>query len=163
MPPNNNRLSWPKGTIFLFFVVVAASFLTWGTIESDYSGQSHLYQANMYTYGPTPPNFIDGSEDIPRSGTLWQSGLIFHKWKIHGWSLVVAMGFILGIEVLVQRFGKMKLRGVAYVFDAYGLIIASTSLFSFLYQGGPGMGLFWILHVFIFMGLFHYWQHNREE
>ena len=152
------KLQWPIGTLILFLVLLAASVLNWGTIEHDFSGQGGM--VTLHGAGPTPPNYVTGSEELPRSGSLWQSGLQFVSVKFSYRSLVLAMGLILIIEVWVQRFGNFRVRPVAYLLDGYGLILSGTSIISFLYQGYPGIGAVLVFSVFSCMAVFHVYQHG---
>lgn len=139
-------------------VLLAASVLNWGTVEHDSSGQGGM--VTLHGAGPTPPNYIAGTEALPRSGSLWQSGLLFVSLKIPYRTLVFAMGLILIIEVWVQRYGNFRLRPVAYLLDGYGLVLTGTSIISFLYQGYPGSGVMLCFVVFGSMAVFHLYQHG---
>ncbi len=161
-PGFKRRMPW--GTIALFLVFFSASFMNWGTIQTNLNSDDpdNMFPALLYT-GSTPPNYITGSTELPRRGTLWQSGLLFAGIRIPHWLLFAAMAGTLCIEILVQVLNIRWLRKIAYVLDGYGLVISSTAVISFLYQGSPGPGVMSALCVFSSLAIFHGYAHNAVD
>ena len=154
----------PWGTITLFLLFFITSFINWGTINNDLNSNGSDNMSYIYIYwGPTPPNYIDGSMELPRRGTMWKSGILVNDTHIPHWLMFGAMSGILFIEILVQMFNIRWTRKIAYVLDVYGLVMSATSFISFLYQGGPGMGVVVALGVFSCMGLFHVYVYNSRD
>ena len=154
----------PWGSIALFLVLSITSFLNWGTITKTLNADDpDNVSPTLGYWGPTPPNDIAGPMQLPRRGTMWKSGILINDTHIPHWLMFGAMTGILFIEILVQMFDIRWTRKIAYMLDAYGLVMSATSFISFLYQGGPGMGVVVALGVFSCMGLFHVYVHNSLD
>lgn len=161
-PGFKRRVPW--GTIVLFLVFFIAGFLNWGTIENnlDASDPDHVAPTLGY-WGPTPPNYIAGSMQLPRRGTMWKGGIHINDTHIPHWLMFGAMAGILFIEILVQMFNIRWTRKIAYVLDGYGLFMSGTSVMSFLYQGAPGKGVMTALCVFGCMCIFYFYAYDNVD
>ena len=154
----------PWGTIALFLVFSFTGFINWGTIENNLNSHDpDNVSPTLGYWGPTPPNYIAGSMQLPSHGTMWKSGILINDTHIPHWLMFVAMTVILFIEILVQMFNIRWTRKIAYMLDVYGLVMSVTSIISFLYQGAPGMGVMVSLGVFSCMGVFHAYAYNNFD
>jgi len=143
--PSQETKRRPVAITAAFFLVLAASFMTWGTIRYHYTWH---FMANLEHPGLC--NRILTGEDLSdlklgaglnQTGSAWKAGFdIFGVFFPH-WLLTVAAAFLFGFAML-SHFDYLLINpSILQILSFYGLIHVTASAWGFFSQGSIGWGL----------------------
>jgi hypothetical protein len=136
---------WPVAIAAAFFLVLIASFMTWGTIRSHYTWQ---FMANMEHPGLC--NRILTGDDLSglklgaalnQTGSAWKAGFdIFGLFFPH-WLLTIVAAFLFAFAMF-DHFDYFLINPtILQILSFYGLIHVIASAWGFFSQGSIGWGL----------------------
>ena len=143
--PSQETKRWPVAITAAFFLILTASFMTWGTIRYHYTWQ---FMANMEHPGLC--NRILTGDDLSglelgaklnQTGSVWRSGFdIFGLFFPH-WLLAVVAIFLFAFAMF-DHFDYFLINPtILQMLSFYGLIHVIASAWGFFSQGSIGWGL----------------------
>ena len=137
--------NWPVAITAAFFLILLASFLTWGTIRIHYTWQ---FMANMEHPGLC--NRILTGDDLSglklgaklnQTGTAWRAGFDIFGLFIPHWLLAVVAVFLFAFTMF-DHFDYFLINPtILQILSFYGLIHVIASAWGFFSQGSIGWGL----------------------
>ena len=143
--PSQEIRRWPLAATLAFVLVVAASFLTWGTIRYYYTWQ---FMANLEHPGLC--NRILTGEDLSglkigarlnQTGSAWRAGFDIFGLFIPHWLLTVVAVFLFAFT-MIDYFDYLLINpSILQALAFYGLIHVVASALGFFSQGAVGWGL----------------------
>jgi hypothetical protein len=136
---------WPVSVTAAFFLILIASFMTWGTIRTHYTWQfmanlEHPGLCNRILTGEDLSNLKIGAK-INQTGSAWKTGfdiigLFFPHW------LLTVVAVLLFALVMFEHFGDLTINPtILQMLSIYGLIHVIASAWGFFSQGSIGLGL----------------------
>ena len=143
-PATNRR--WPLAVITAFLLVLAASFLPWGTIRYHYTEEFMAYMEHPGLY-----NHIHSNDDLSgmklganlnQTASAWKTGFVILGFFVPHWLLTVVSVLLFAIA-LFEFMGRLSINpSIPQLLSFYGLLHVVSSALGFFSQGSIGWGLF---------------------
>ena len=146
MAPSRTN-TWPLAVTAAFALVLAASFLPWGTIRYHYTEQFMAYMNHPGLYNSIVPQEdlsglkLGAKMDQVQTGSAWRTGFVILGLYVPHWLLTI-VALLLFICAIADYFDLFSINPpVPQLFSFFGLIHVTESALGFFSQGSIEWGL----------------------